>query len=121
MAEENWKTVTDRYFSEEEKAQWAGNPPPAEFDQEAYSRLWQKLGARIEAALPLDPASPEAQAFLDEWQALLKPFTAVATPQMMAGAANLYNRMDEWRGEQKPPFSTDVWRFIQEAGRARAG
>lgn len=121
MAEENWKRVTDRYFSEEEKAQWADNPPPADFDQEAYSRRWQELGARIEAALPLDPASAKARAFLGEWQALLQPFTAVATPEMMAGAAKLYDRMDEWQGEQQPPFSMDVWRFIQEAGKAGAG
>ena len=63
----------------------------------------------------------EAQAFYDEWQALLAPFKAVATPEMMAGATDLYNRMDEWRGDQQPPFSMDVWNFIQAAGKARAG
>jgi len=119
----NWKKVTDRYFSEEDKAQWAERMKdvPGDFDQEAYSRQWSELSARIEAALPLDPASPEAQAFHDEWQALLAPFTAVASPEMMAGATSLYNRMDEWKGDQKPPFSMEVWRFIREAGRARAG
>ena len=40
---------------------------------------------------------------------------------MMAGATNLYNRMDEWQGDQKPPFSMDVWTFIQAVGAARAG
>lgn len=120
MEPENWKNVTDRYFTPEEKAHWAQNPPPADFDQEAYSRLWSELSARIEAALPLDPGSPEAQAFYVEWQALLAPFKAVATPEMMAGASKLYNRMDEWKGEQKPPFSMDVWQFIQEVGKARS-
>jgi hypothetical protein len=76
---------------------------------------------RIEAALPLDPASPEAQALLEEWQALLKPFTDVATPEMMAGATNLYNRMDEWKDVQQPPFSQPVWEFIKAAGAARKG
>ena len=123
MEAENWKQVTDRYFSAEEKAHWAERMKdvPQDFDQQAYSRQWSELSARIEAALPLDPASPEAQAFYDEWQALLAPFKAVATPEMMAGATNLYNRMDEWKGDQKPPFSMEVWRFIQEAGRARGG
>lgn len=123
MEPENWKTVTDRYFTPEQKAEWAEKMKdvPRDFDQEAYSRQWSELSARIEAALPLDPASPEAQAFYDEWQALLAPFKAVATPEMMAGASNLYSRMEEWQGEQKPPFSMDVWRFIQEAGKARAG
>ena len=84
------------------------------------SRQWAELSARIEAALPLDPASAEAQAFLDEWQALLKPFTDVATSEMMAGATKLYQRMDEWKDEQKPPFSRAVWDFIKAAGAARA-
>ena len=123
METENWKTVTDRYFSAEDKAHWAErmDQVPGDFDQAAYSRQWSELSARIEAALPLDPASAEAQAYYDEWQALLAPFKAVASPEMIAGATNLYNRMDEWKGEQKPPFSMAVWRFVQEAGKARAG
>ena len=123
MAEENWKKVTDLYYSEAEKEEWASRMPalPEGFDMHAYNRQWTELGARIEAALPLDPKSAEARALHDEWQALLAPFTAVATPGMMAGAANFYNRMDEWQGEQKPPFSMEVWRFIQEVGAARAG
>ena len=120
MAEENWKQATDRYFSAEEKAHWAGRAMPSGFDQADYSRQWAALSARIEAALPLDPASAPAQAFLDEWQTLLKPFTDVATPEMMAGAARLYNRMDEWQSEQQPPFSMAVWQFIQAAGKARS-
>jgi len=115
MEHENWKKVLDRYYSPEEQAHWAERMP-AGFDQQDYSRQWAELSARIEAALPLDPASAQAQAFLDEWKALLEPFTAVATPEMLAGATNLYNRMDEWKGEQKPPFSMDVWKFIQEVG-----
>ena len=123
MDHENWKKVADRYFSEEEKAHWAERMAevPAGFDQEAYSRQWADLALRIETALPLDPAGTEAQAFLDEWKALLEPFTRVATSEMMAGATNLYNRMDEWQGDQKPPFPMKVWQFIQAAGKARAG
>lgn len=123
VEQENWKKVADRYFSPEEQARWAERMKdgPADFDQEAYNRQWADLGTRIGAALPLDPASPEAQAYYDEWQALLAPFKAVATPEMMAGAANLYNRMDEWKGDQQPPFSMEVWAFIQAVGKARAG
>ena len=123
MEQENWKAVTDRYFSAEEQAHWAErrSEMPADFDPEAYNRQWTELAARIEAALPLDPAGAEAQAFLVEWQNLLAPFKAVATPEMMEGATNLYNRMDEWKGDQKPPFSMKVWQFIQAAGEARQG
>jgi DNA-binding transcriptional MerR regulator len=122
MEHENWKTVADRYFTPEEQAHWAEREMdlPADFDQAAYGRAWTDLSARIEAALPLDPAGAEAQAFYEEWQALLAPFSAIATPRMMRGAAGLYGRMDEWKDVQKPPFSMEVWRFIQEAGKARA-
>ena len=123
MEAENWKKVTDRYFSDEEKARWAERMSalPAGFDMHDYNRRWQELAARIEAALPLDPAGAEAQAFLAEWKALLEPFASVATPEMMAGAANLYNRMEEWQDQQRPPFSMAVWQFIQEAGKAGRG
>jgi len=123
METENWKAVADRFFTPEEQAHWAERRKhaPADFDPEAYNRAWAELGTRIAAALPLDPASAEAQALFDEWQALLAPFTAAATPEMMAGATALYDRMEEWQGEQKPPFAMDVWRFIQAAGKARAG
>lgn len=123
MESENWKAVTDRYFTPEEKARWAdtmGNVP-AGFDQDAYSRQWSLLSARIEAALPLDPASAPAQAFLAEWQALLAPFTQVATPEMMQGAAKLYDNMGEWQADQTPPFAMAVWDFIKAAGAAKAG
>ena len=120
MDAENMKKVTDRYFSEEEKAHWAERSMPAGFDMADYNRKWQALALRIETALPLDPESVEAQALLDEWQALLAPFTAVASPEMMAGAANLYDRMDEWQGDGQPPFPKKVWQFIQAAGRARS-
>lgn len=121
MEHENWKQVADRYFSPEEQARWAErmSAVPPGFDQEDYNRRWAELGGRIGRALPLDPASSEAQAFLDEWTELLTPFTSVATPEMMAGATQLYDRMDEWQGVQQAPFSKEVWAFIQAASAAR--
>jgi DNA-binding transcriptional MerR regulator len=121
MEAENWKKVADRYFTPEQQAHWAERMKdvPAGFDQEDYNRRWKELGERIGAALPLDPAGAQAQAFLDEWNALLAPFNAVATPEMKAGAADLYSRMDEWKGDQAPPFSMEVWNFVMAAAQAR--
>ena len=124
MEPQDWKKVTDRYFSPEEQARWAETmkDAPAEFDQEEYGRKWKELGDRVEAAIALGPDSPEAQALYDEWQSLLAPFTAVATPEMMAGATKLYERMDEWHGEMpQAPFTPEAFRFIQEIGRRRKG
>ena len=115
---EAWKKVTDRYFSPEEQAHWterkfAAMPP--DFDQDAYSKSWSDLSDRVAAALPTDPAGPQAQAFVAEWQALLAPFTAVASPEMMSGASKLYDRIGEWSGEVTPPFTSAVWDFIKTA------
>jgi DNA-binding transcriptional MerR regulator len=120
MQPEDWKKVTDRHFTEEEKANWAEHPPQGDFDQAEYSRKWADLGKRVEAAIPLGPDSAEAQALYDEWQELLAPFKAVATPQMMQGATRLYERMDEWKGEAPAaPFTPEAFRFIQDIGRKR--
>ena len=120
MQPEDWKRVTDKYFSEDEKAHWAKHPPQGDFDQAEYSRKWKDLGGRVQAAIPQGPDSPEAQALYDEWQQLLAPFKAVATPEMMAGATRLYECMDEWHGDAPgAPFTPEAFRFIQEIGQRR--
>jgi DNA-binding transcriptional MerR regulator len=122
MEAEDWKKVTDRYFSKEEQERWAERMKevPGDFDQAEYRRKWADLGRRVEAAIPLGPHSAEAQALYDEWQALLAPFKAVATPEMMQGATRLYERMDEWHGDvPQAPFTPEAFRFIQEVGRRR--
>ena len=121
MEAEDWKQVTDRYFSREEQAHWAEHPPEGDFDQAEYSRKWADLGKRVQAAISLGPDSPEAQALYDEWQALLAPFKAVATPQMMEGATRLYERMGEWEHEVPTPFTSEAFQFIQGIGRRRKG
>jgi DNA-binding transcriptional MerR regulator len=119
MQTESWKEALERHYTPEELAHWADNPPPAGFDQADYSRRWEELGARIEAALPLDPASPEAQAFVAEWNALLAPFRAVATPEMMRGAQTFWQSGKAFEGEAKPPFSKEVMAFVTAASAAR--
>jgi DNA-binding transcriptional MerR regulator len=120
MEAEDWKKVTDRYFSKEEQEHWAQHPPQPGFDQAEYSRKWKDLGERVQAAIPNGPDSAEARALYDEWQELLAPFKAVATPEMMAGATRFYERMDEWHSDlPQAPFTPEAFRFIQEIGRRR--
>lgn len=115
------KAVVDRYFSPEEKAEWAKTAAPAYagIDHQAYQAQWRTLSDTIEAALPLDPASPAAQAFVDQWFDLLKPFSAVATPEMWKGVATMYADMPKWEATADPGFSHTVWQFIQSAANAR--
>ncbi|GAA4766633.1 hypothetical protein GCM10023219_10040 [Stakelama sediminis] len=121
MESEQWRKVTDRYFTAEEKREWKEQMAkvPAGFDQEAYGGKWKQLSALIEAALPLDPMSPQAQAFVDDWFALLKPFSAVAKPEMWNNTARMYADMEAWEGQADPGFSRQVWDFISTATRAR--
>ncbi len=117
-----WKTIIDRYYTPEEQSHWREKKlamtMPAAFDPEAYQRQWTDLGARIEAALPMDSAGSAAQAFLAEWNALLAPFNMVADERMRDGAVKLYDHIDEWSGNVKPPFSSAVWAFIKAAATA---
>jgi len=119
MTEEHdkWQAVTDRYLSDEAKADFARMLPKMgdAFDAKATAAKWKDLGSRIKAALPIDEASPAALAFVREWFALLAPFTAVATPAMWNGGRDMYARMDEWQGEADPGFDLQVWQFIQSA------
>ena len=121
MDRDDWKKLAESQLSEEQRQHWAEHPPQAGFDQEEYGRKWADLGRRVEAAIPLGPDSAEAQTLYDEWQALLAPFKAVATPQMMADATRFHERADEWQGAVNAPFSSDAFRFIQEIGRGRHG
>ncbi|MFL9841498.1 MerR family transcriptional regulator [Sphingomonas sp. ST-64] len=121
--QQQWDKVADRFFTAEEKAQFEATMAqlPADFDHADYTRGWADLGARIKAALPLDPASVQAQAFVAEWREMLAPFNAVATPAMKAGVQRMYERMDTWQGQADPGFDAEVFAFIQSALRAKAG
>jgi hypothetical protein len=88
-----------------------------EFNQEAYLDQWRALSARIETALPLDPASEAALAFVREWFALLEPFSRNATPAMWEGTTRMYADMARWEGNVDPGFSRRVWEFIMTATR----
>ncbi len=122
MEAEDWKRVADRYLTPEQKAEFAQSMAkvPADFDYESYNRRWADLGKRVAAVIPSGPDSPEAQVLYDEWQALLAPFRAVATPGMMKGVSNFWTRMNEWQGEMpNAPFTPEAFRFIQEIGLRR--
>ncbi|WP_439486573.1 MerR family transcriptional regulator [Blastomonas fulva] len=121
MSQDQWKAVTDRYFTPEEQAEWAekmGAMTPG-FDNEAYAAQWKDLGDAIKAALPMDPASEAAAGFVARWFELLKPFTQVASPAMMQGTMKMYDDMPNWPVQADPGFDSEVWAFIKLASAAR--
>lgn len=119
---EKWGAVNGPYATDASRADFAASAYPEGFNQAEYSAKWKSLGDRIKAALPLDPASQAAQAFVAEWQELLAPFTAIATPAMMESVKAMYDDMPNWgEGAPSPGFDHDVWNFIKAAGAARQG
>lgn len=118
MNDTKWQSVVDDYFSPDQQERFRATIPQG-FDQQDYAARWRDLGGRIEAALPLDPASPEAQAFLDEWSALLKPFTDAAPAEMQAGVARMYEDRPNWKVQPDMGFGPAVWTFIRAASEAR--
>lgn len=120
-----WQAVTDRYFSPSEKAAWAEawDKVDSGFDADDYSAKWKALGDRIKAAMPMEPDSEQAQAFVDEWFDLLKPFSAVSTPEMWQKSMEMYDNMDVWAGHGEgmadPGFDKSVWDFMKLATASR--
>ncbi len=116
-------TLTSQYMSQEQKGafQEAIQALPADFDADAHNKKWQALSVRIKAALPLDPASPAAQAFLDEWDELAAPYIAACSAQALEGVSNMHEHIEEWDGDVEGPFDAEVFRFHQAAQRARDG
>lgn len=113
-----WNDLIDRYYTPEQQDEWRQHmPPETQFSSEEYLDKWRELSGRIKAALPLDPSSDAALAFVREWFALLEPFTNNATQSMWEGTARMYSDMDKWEGQVDPGFSKKVWDFINQAAR----
>jgi hypothetical protein len=121
MTQEKWETVRARYMTDEQldEIKTLGERLPSDFDEAAHNAKWQNLCERIKAALPMDPASPQAQAFLDEWQALIEPWLNAVSANGREGFRNLYAHFDEWQGEVDSGLAPDVFHFHQDAARAR--
>jgi DNA-binding transcriptional MerR regulator len=121
MSQDQWKAVTDRYFTPEEQAEWGEKMGAlgADFDHDAYAAQWKALGDEIKAAMPMDPTGDTAAGFVQRWFALLKPFTDVATPAMWTGTMKTYDDMGNWPVRADPGFDAEVWAFMKEATAAR--
>lgn len=119
MSDDEWARIASRYVSANAQADWASRPMPEGFDQQDYARRWRDLGGRIESALPMAPGSPEAEAFVGEWFALLKPFSNAASPAMMQDVSRMYDDDAFWATGADPGFSRAVWDFMKAAAAAR--
>lgn len=117
-----WRAVFDRYFNAEQQARWVDLQARLRkaVDPDLYDRAWTDLASDIKRALPLDPASPAAQAFLDRWQELLAPFRAAASQTEQREAASFWSKAGEWSGEVGAAVNGEVVALIMAAKQARA-
>lgn len=121
MPHDKMNELMSRYMSAEQKTAFDRSVAalPADFDNDAHNAKWKELSDRIKAALPMDPASPQAQAFLDEWNEMIRPFLAVATPEMLEGVQTFHANIEEWDGQVDAPFDAEVYRFHIAVHQAR--
>lgn len=111
-----WKAVVDRYYTPEQQAEWREKMSGApSFSSEDYIGQWRDLSDRIEAAMPLDPGSDTALAFVREWFTLLEPVSRNSTREMWESSARMYSDMESWEGKVDPGFNKRVWDFINQA------
>jgi DNA-binding transcriptional MerR regulator len=119
MSQEKWFEEASGFMTDEQREAFAqakaALPPDA--DRKAAMEKFNALNARIKAALPLDPASDEAQRFVAERDAILKPFLAAMPPEMKAMSNNLSAKIKQ--GELASPIDADVHRFNKDAAQAR--
>ncbi|KGF81888.1 hypothetical protein IA69_09955 [Massilia sp. JS1662] len=121
MSQIKLDALASQYMSHQEKSAFdeAVQALPPDFDHEAHNKKWQALSARIKAALPLDPASPAAQAFLDEWNELAAPYITACSADALQGVSRMHEHIEEWDHAVEGPFDAEVFRFHQAAQRAR--
>jgi DNA-binding transcriptional MerR regulator len=121
MSQERMNQLMTQYMSAEQKQAFDQSVAalPADFDSAAHNAKWKDLSDRIEAALPMDPASPQAQAFLDEWDEMIRPYLAVASPEMLEGVKTFHDNIEKWDGEVDSPFNAEAYRFHIAAHEAR--
>jgi DNA-binding transcriptional MerR regulator len=121
MSQDQVNELMAQYMSAEQKQAFDRSVAalPADFDNDAHNAKWANLSDRIKAALPMDPASPQAQAFLDEWNEMIRPFLAVASPEMLEGVKTFHDNIEVWDGAVDSPFDAEVYRFHQAAHEAR--
>jgi hypothetical protein len=119
MSQDKWLEAASSHMAPDQREAVAKIKAalPAGFDGKAQMARFQELNARIKAALPLDPASEQAQRFFDERDTMLQPFIAMMPPEMKEASKNLRETIK--RGDLAPPIDAEVYRFYREAGQAR--
>ena len=116
VSEEKWQKVWDKFYTLEEQERWkAAKLKLTNETIKEQEQKWPALLARTEALVGTDPAAPEAQAIVKEWNALTQAIYDI-DPVLTNSAGKLYDNLDDWPADgPEPPFSKEVWAFVRAA------
>ena len=119
--DESWRQIFDAYFAPDRQRAWVKMREQlrARVDPNAHEQAWWAIADDIKAALPLDPASAKAQALLDRWNELLKPFNSVASEEQKREARSFWLNVGDWGKDVRQPMTREVVEFIKAAREAR--
>jgi DNA-binding transcriptional MerR regulator len=117
MSQEKWFGEASGFMTEDQREIFAQAKAAMPAGRTAAMEAFQALNARIKAALPLDPASDQAQELLAERDAMLAPFLAAMPAEMKAMSKSLGEKVRQ--GELASPIDAEVHRFYREATQAR--
>jgi DNA-binding transcriptional MerR regulator len=122
MTHQDWQAVYDRYYTPEEQARWAAAVGKfSEEDRQIAGQHWMGLVAEVEAAIAAGaaPGDERAMQLAKAWYDLQKPLADAVGAAAWAKGHQIYAQMDQWRSETaKPPFSPEVFAFINAAAEA---
>ncbi len=118
VSEEKWQKVWDKFYTPEEQERWkTAKMKLSEETVREHEQKWPALLARTEALVGTDPATPEAQAIVEEWNELTQAIYDI-DPVLTNSAGKLYDNLDDWPADgPEPPFSKEVWEFVRAAER----
>ena len=128
MSEDKWQAVYDAYYTKDEQAEWANAKLSWAADMgpdgiKNTEQKWAHLIARIEDLIQqgAQPTDASARACAGEWAALTGEFIE-RNPALAAGVGRMYDDLENWDAKTggnapEPPFSPEVWNFVQEASK----
>jgi hypothetical protein len=122
MTHQDWQAVYDRYYTPEEQAQWAKAVGKfSEEERQINGQRWIALVADVEKAISEGAAPGDARAMqlAKDWYDLQKPMIDAVGAAAWNKGHRMYAEMDQWRTDKaKPPFSPEVFAFINAAAEA---
>lgn len=111
----------EKYYTEEQMAQFEqlGSEVPEKKQKEIESS-WAKLTAEVEANLNSDPASDEAQSFLERWDELTSEMQSLYAnyPDLWKAIGDNY-KAGNFDNQPGAP-GTEVWTFIEKARQSKS-